>query len=350
MKNTLVRSTLVAGLLLALAAVLPAAHGAPLAAGQSKFLGSTYSASQSEGFANYWNKVTPENAGKWASVEPVRGQMDWSGLDRAYQFAKSHDMLFHMHVLVWGEQQPEWVRHLPPAEQRKAIEHWFSAVAQRYPDLDFVEVVNEPLHHPPSGNKKDGGHYMAALGGKGSTGWDWIISAFRLARQNFPHARLLINDYSITRSDRDTLRYRRIVELLQREHLIDGIGLQEHAFETAPGVPMSVHQANLDRLAATGLPIYITELDIDGPSDAVQLAGYQRIFPVFWQHPDVKGITLWGFRPGLWRDKQGAYLVRADGSERPALSWLRDYVAGRLATPTATQHAPSSGSVVPATP
>jgi hypothetical protein len=30
--------------------------------------------------------------------------------------------------------------------------------------------------------------------------------------------------------------------------------------------------------------------------------------------------------PGLWRNAQGAYLVREDGSERPALRWLRDYV------------------------
>ncbi|HUA79186.1 MAG TPA: endo-1,4-beta-xylanase, partial [Dyella sp.] len=161
------------------------------------------------------------------------------------------------------------------------------------------------------------------------------ITAFRMARQRFPHAKLLINDYSITKSNRDTQRYRHIIDLLQREHLIDGIGLQEHAFETKPDVPMSVHRANLDILAATGLPIYITELDIDGPSDAQQLRDYQRVFPVFWEHPDVKGITLWGFRPGLWRDKQAAYLIRKDGSERPALTWLRDYVRG-------TSHASAS--------
>ena len=91
-------------------------------------------------------------------------------------------------------------------------------------------------------------------------------------------------------------------------------------------VVLGVHRANLDRLAETGLPIYVTELDIDGPTDAEQLASYQRVFPVFWEHPGVHGVTLWGFRPGLWREKEGAFLVRADGSERPALKWLRDYV------------------------
>ena len=44
-----------------------------------------------------------------------------------------------------------------------------------------------------------------------------------------------------------------------------------------------------------GLPIHITELDIPGNDDPVQLANYQRIFPVFWEHPAVAGITLWGY-------------------------------------------------------
>lgn len=316
---------------LALMLAMPALHAAPIAAGQPKFLGSAYSTAQAPGFAGYWNKVTPENAGKWGSVEAVRGQMDWSALDEAYHFAKAHGFPFHLHVLAWGSQQPEWIKHLPPDEQRREIERWFTAVAERYPDADFVEVVNEALHHPPDNAGKGHGNYIQALGGRGASGWDWVLTAFRLARQHFPHARLLINDYSITRSTQATQRYRHIIELLQEERLIDGIGLQEHAFETKPGVPMSVHRANLDALAATGLPIYITEFDIDGPSDGQQLKDYQRVFPVFWQHPDVKGMTLWGFRPGLWRDKQGANLVRKDGSERPALGWLRDYVHGTAA-------------------
>lgn len=326
-----------AWLAIALAALVPRAHGQPIAAGQPKFLGSAYSAAQAPGFADYWNKLTPENAGKWGSVEAVRGTMNWTALDEAYRFAKTHGLLFHLHVLVWGQQQPDWLRTLPPAEQRRAIEAWFDALAQRYPDADFVEVVNEPLQHPPSGKRKGAGDYTQALGGKGATGWDWVITAFRLARPRFPHARLLINDYDITPSTANTRRYRQIIDLLHQQGLIDGIGVQEHAFETRPNVPMAVHRANLDVLAAAGLPIYVTELDIDGRDDARQLKDYQRVFPVFWQHPDVKGITLWGFRPGLWRDRQGAYLVRKDGSERPALAWLRQYVHD----PAATGAAPS---------
>ena len=320
-----------------------------IAAGRDKFLGSAHSPPQDRDFLKYWNKVTPENAGKWGEVEGRRDLMVWDGLDAAYRLAKDNGLPFHMHVMVWGNQQPEWIEALPPSEQREEIEEWFAAVAARYPDIDFVEVVNEPLHDPPTKNDEGGGHYAQALGGAGASGWDWILEAFRLGRRHFPHAKLMINDYSITNTPADAKRYHDIVRLLQRERLVDAIGIQAHAFATTTETPMSVHRASLDLLASTGLPVYVTELDVDGPTDAQQLADMQRIFPVFWEHPGVRGITLWGFRPGLWRQEQRAYLVDADGSERPALRWLRDYVRGAQAPAqpddTATATAASGASV-----
>lgn len=312
--------------LLALTSLQSAA--APLAAGQKKFLGSAYSAPQAPGFEALWNKVTPENAGKWGEVEAVRDVMAWSALDEAYRFAKSQGLPFQMHVLIWGNQQPAWIEALPPDEQREEIEEWFAAVAARYPDIDIVEVVNEPLHDPPAKDDEGGGNYLAALGGTGASGWDWVLEAFRLARTHFPRARLMLNDYSITNTPDDAKRYRAIVDLLQRERLVDVIGIQGHSFSTAPDVPMQVHRESLDLLAGTGLPIHVTEFDVDGLEDAQQLANMQRVFPVFWEHPAVAGVTLWGFRPGLWREPFGANLMRRDGSARPAMAWLHGYVRG----------------------
>ncbi|KLJ00411.1 1,4-beta-xylanase [Luteimonas sp. FCS-9] len=306
----------------------PAPASTALAHGQAKFLGGAHSPSQAEGFVDYWNKVSPENGGKWGEVEAERDVMVWDELDAAWQVAKDHGLPFQMHVMVWGNQQPEWIKTLPPAEQRAEIEQWFAAVAERYPGIDFVEVVNEPLNDPPSKDDQGGGHYIEALGGDGESGWDWILESFRLARTHFPDSKLMINEYSVTNDPEATQRYLEIVRLLQAENLVDAIGVQGHAFSTTTETSMDVHRANLDALGATGLPVYVTELDIDGPDDDTQLRDYQRIFPVFWEHPAVHGITMWGFRRGLWRDEQGAYLVRDDGSERPALDWLRRYVGG----------------------
>jgi endo-1,4-beta-xylanase len=93
----------------------------PIAAGKSKFLGNIYSAAQLPGFNQYWNQVTPENAGKWGSVEATRDVMNWSDLDAAYKLAKDNGFPFKLHVLIWGSQQPAWIENLPPAEQLEEI-------------------------------------------------------------------------------------------------------------------------------------------------------------------------------------------------------------------------------------
>lgn len=298
----------------------------PVATAQPKFLGSAYSARQSANFTSYWNKVTPENAGKWGRVEARRDQMRWAALDAAWQIARTNDLPFHLHVLVWGNQQPAWIETLPPGEQLEEIEEWFSLVAGRYPGIDFVEVVNEPLHDPPDRRGEGGGNYVEALGGSGATGWDWVITAFRMARERFPNSQLMLNEYSVTNNVERTAQYLEIIHLLQERNLLDVIGVQGHAFSTRPDVPMTTHRRNLDTLAGTGLPIHVTEMDVDGPDDDIQLADYQRIFPVFWEHPSVQGITLWGYLPGLWRSKERAFLIHENGEERPAMVWLKKYV------------------------
>jgi hypothetical protein len=176
---------------------------------------------------------------------------------------------------------------------------------------------------------------VGALGGDDGTdgtGWDWVLNAFRKAREHFgADAKLMINDYSITNSTAATTQYLEIIEILQSEDLIDVIGVQGHAFSTRGD--MAVHKSNLDRLAATGLPIQVTELDIDGlaadgvPGDEVQLADYRRIVPTFWEHPAVEGITLWGWRqPNHWRNAQNAPIVLSTGVLKPAAHWLLAYV------------------------
>lgn len=318
-----------AGFLLLLATTATA----QLAEGLPKFLGNVHSTSQATDFTSYWNKVTPENAGKWGSAEPSRDVFSWAELDAAYALAKDNGYPYHHHQLVWGSQQPNWIETLPANEQLGEIEEWFAAVAARYPDIDIVEVVNEPLHQPPDASHE--GKYIDALGGAANR--EWIMNAFRMARTYFPTARLMINDYGIVDNSSNAQNLLAIVQQLQGEDLIDIIGVQAHAFSTRNATAATL-KANLDRLATSGLPIHVTELDIDSQkpdgslSQAVQYQEYQRVFPVFWEHPAVEGVTLWGWRRGLWRDAEGAYLVELDGTERFALSWLRGYIPVLLGT------------------
>jgi len=331
--------------------------GPPLATGKDKFLGSAWSpVVASLNFGNYWNQVTPENGGKWGSVEGTRGTFSFTQAHQAEAQARSTPGgVFKWHVLFWGNQQPTWIYDLPPDQQLDEINKWLAAIASDFPNIDQIDVVNEALHDPPdktsSGNTTaagGSGGYIDALGGAGVTGWDWIINGFTLARQYFPNSRLILNDYSITNDDNATTRYLQIIKLLQDRGLIDAIGIQAHAFEynyNDLAGSAATHARNLARLQATGLPVYVTEFDVDGvdavfgvQDDAVQLQRYQALFPVFWESPAVKGITMWGYVQGAhWRTNQGAWLMYTNGAERPALQWLVNYVQNNPATVTPGQ-------------
>ncbi|HEX2731994.1 MAG TPA: endo-1,4-beta-xylanase [Polyangiaceae bacterium] len=284
----------------------------------NKFFGTaTTDAADYAGLLTHFNQVTPGNAGKWGSVEAERDVMTFAELDLAYQFAKTNHLPFKLHTLVWGSQQPAWLAGLPAEEQLEQLEEWMSALAARYPSVDLVDVVNEPLHAPPS--------YAAALGGAGATGWDWVIKAFELARAHFPNSELLLNDYAILTLASTTQDYLKLVKLLSDRGLIDGIGEQGHFYERAP--ELSVIAANLSALTATGLPLYISELDLNFADDAQQAGRMKDLFSLFWSNPSVLGVTHWGYRQGsMWQPN--AYLVRTDGSARPALTWIECYRAG----------------------
>lgn len=307
----------------------------PLAEGKARFLGCIFSPTSEPKLEKYWNQVVPENSGKWGSVERRRDRMNWANLDNAYNLAQAQGFPFRHHVLIWGKQQPSWMNDLSSSDQRAEIEEWFSAVATRYPGIDYLEVVNEPLNAPPDGNNGRA-NYIAALGGTGPSGWEWVLESFRLARQYFPGTQLVLNEYNVIRNNDNTTNYLALIGLLQAEDLIDVIGFQGHAFTTGPA-SVGAMTSSINRFEATGLPVMVTEMEIDGAvfvdsdwiqDDALQLSEYQRVFPLFWEHPAIVGVTLWGWRPGLWRDAEMAYLQNIDGTERPALQWLRHYLTG----------------------
>lgn len=283
-----------------------------------KFCGNITTAGQVRSdFITYWDQITPENEGKWGSVEAVRNQMNWTGLDRVHDYAKQHNIPFKQHNFVWGSQQPSWIGGLSQADQRAEVEQWISLFCQRYPDTQLIDVVNEPPPHttPP---------YTAALGGAGTSGYDWIVQAFKWARQYCPNSILIMNDYNTIEYANDNSHFIDIVNRIKAAGApIDAIGAQAHA---AYSMSTSTVQMYLDKLASsTGLPVYISEYDINLADDTQQKNVMQSQFTMFWNDSNVKGITLWGYIVGqTWQPNTG--LMTSTGTMRPAMTWLMQFL------------------------
>jgi endo-1,4-beta-xylanase len=325
-------------LVFAAATLLAAPAGAQIANGP-KFLGNITANSVPSNFTTYWNQVTPENATKWGSVEGTRNQMNWGAADAAYNWAQQNGYPFKFHTFIWGSQFPNWLTNsgLTQAQQRAEIEQWMQLACQRYPNTWGIDVVNEPI--------KTAMTWKAALGGDGATGWDWVITSFQLARQYCPNAKLLINEYGTENDPPVRATYKNIINLLKARGLIDGIGIQAHYFNI-DNMNRSAVTTMLNDYATLALDVYVSELDIiAGNNEAGQLAKYQDVFPGFWEHSAVKGVTLWGYIVGqTWVDGSG--IVNSNGTERQAMVWLKSYVGG---TPNPDTQAPTAPANLAAT-
>jgi endo-1,4-beta-xylanase len=258
-------------------------------------------------FARYWDQITPENAGKWGSVQrSATSAFNWSTLDAIYKYTQTNNIIFKEHTFVWGSQQPTGT--LTQAD----VENWIRSFCERYPDTKLIDVVNEPPPHTtPS--------YIDALGTGESGEYAYITKAFKLAAQYCGTAILILNDYSDIESAGDMNHIIDIVrQVVAAGGPIDAVGAQAHG---TSGMTAAQLQDNLDLLhTQTGLPIYITEYDIGDTSDSGQLATYQTQLPVFLNTGYVRGITLWGWIYGkTWIEGSGL----VNGTEpRPAMTWL----------------------------
>lgn len=61
-------------------------------------------------------------------------------------------------------------------------------------------------------------------------------------------------------------------------------------------------QHRLDQIVEVGLPIWITELDIDEPDQNKKAGLLEDVLRLYFSTPAVHGVTLWGFWDGkMWK-------------------------------------------------
>ena len=297
---------------------------AQLSSNPDKFLGniSTYGQIDygNEKFYELWNQITPENESKWESIEGnSRGKFNWKACDKIYNYAKEHNFPFKFHCLVWGSQYAKWIKQLTPEERYEAIVEWMDAVKERYPDLTMIDVVNEAV----SGHQADTPLMKEALGGDGKTGYDWIIKSFELAHERWPDAILIYNDFNTFQWNTD--QYIDLVRTIRDAGApIDAYGCQSHDLTDCT---LNTFKNSMKKIQdALKMPMYISEYDIGTADDAKQLKQYQEQIPLMWEADYCAGVTLWGYIYGKTWVPDGNSGIIKDGVDRPAMTWLREYM------------------------
>ncbi|MEO7044840.1 MAG: endo-1,4-beta-xylanase [Ferruginibacter sp.] len=202
------------------------------------------------------------------------------------------------------------------------------------------DVVNEMFSDGPAGAIRNNTNTTNATANdvfvwSNYLGRDFGYKAFTYAAQADPDAKLFINDYNLEYSTAkldSLIAY--VAEIRARGAKVDGIGTQMHISINAN---KQLIDAQFVKLAATGLLVHISELDIgvnltNQPSlvftptlETSQADMYNYVVASYMRNvPKAQryGITIWGLQDDQsWRYKNGAdfpLLYNATGAKKMA--------------------------------
>ncbi|MEI6074865.1 MAG: endo-1,4-beta-xylanase [Verrucomicrobiota bacterium] len=263
-----------------------------------------------ETIEKYFNKVVFENELKWPAWQTNRAgwQENRSNVFATLNWLNARNIAVRGHVMIWPswENTPGWLRQFESqADKLQAAidEHFADQTTTLKGRLDEWDVINESYAH---------NDVLKVLGREEMARW------FKLANQGDPSVKLFYNDYimfagsgegSPSQYFFDTIKF-----FKDRGAPIGGIGEQGH-FGGSPPSPEKV-LATFDRFGTLGLPIQISEFDIDTSDEELQVHYTRDFMTACFSHPAVSGVMMWGFWEGAhWRPR--AALWNKDWTLRP---------------------------------
>lgn len=334
-----------------------------------------------------FNQLVAENEMKWALLHPRPGAdgYDFRAADAFVSFGLGNAMDLAGHTLVWHSQTPNWVfagtnppppgvtnaapnplasanapgtdqfgrgrfgrgfgggpfaRYTGPRASREELldrmrDHIHTVVGRYKGRIRVWDVVNEAL--------ADGGtNILRNSLWLEIIGPDFIAKAFEYAHEADPAAILRYNDYGLENQSKRQKLIALIRSLQEQKVPVHAIGSQAHVnvsttFET-------MDQALAD-MAALGLPIHITELDVNSAQGGQRSLGadiadntattrgglvsgadrrladaYAGLFRAFLKHDQhVEIVTFWGPNDAnSWRAGGKPLLFDANSQPKPA--------------------------------
>ena len=181
--------------------------------------------------------------------------------------------------------------------------------------IDEWDVVNHPVGIQRPGREAAGAGNSPppgqVFGIEESIGW------FERSRANLPEGRLYLNESGVLPSPEDdspqVQKYLTWINHVNASGLLDGVGLQAH-FRGDPDI-ISI-EGRLNKIAAVGLPIRITEFTLNGSDEEKQGQFTREFMTLVFSHPSVVGFQCWGFWEGAIFQPEVA-MFRKDWSAKP---------------------------------
>ena len=327
-----------------------------------------------------FNQISPENDLKWQFVHPREGAdgYDFDPADAFVNFGLSNKMHVVGHTLVWHSQTPNWVfagtnppptnatanvpastnapttnqfgggrfgggfgRYNGPRASREELlqrmrDHIHTVVGRYKGKVKCWDVVNEAIADGNATNILRNSLWQEIIGA------DFIAKAFQYAHEADPDAILRYNDYGLENPAKRKKLITLIRSLQEEKVPIHAIGSQAHV-----NVSMTFETMDeaLTEIATLGLPVHITELDVNSATGGQRGLGadisanasatqgglvadvdkkladaYAGIFRAFLKHSDaVKMVTFWGANDAnSWRAAGKPLLFDAESKPKPA--------------------------------
>ena len=334
-----------------------------------------------------FNQLVAENEMKWALIHPRPGPDGYEfGLADAFvNFGLSNKMSLAGHTLVWHAQTPNWVfagtnppppgvtnaapsrfadtnapgtnrfgrgrfgrgfgggfpgRFSGPRASREELlqrmrEHIHTVVGRYKGKIKVWDVVNEALADNGT-NILRNSLWLEIIGP------DFIAKAFEYAREADPEAILRYNDYSLENPAKRKKLITLIKSLQAQKVPVHAIGSQAHVNVLTT---FEIMDQALTEMATLGLPIHITELDVNSAqggqrgfgadiannaattqgglvsdADRKLAEAYAGLFRAFLKHDKwVEVVTFWGANDAnSWRANGKPLLFDIDSQPKLA--------------------------------
>lgn len=188
--------------------------------------------------------------------------------------------------MFWGVDghSPAWLQGMTPAEYITEMKlHVQQVISHTRGTLEHWDVNNENQH----------GDYFERHTGDP----DITAKMFQWIHSQEPGVKLFINEYNvITNSQCTTATRNQALQLLNMSIPVSFVGIQGHFHSS--DINIDVVKYRLDKVAEAGLKIWITELTVSENDANKKAVALENLMTLFFSHPAVEGIMLWGFWDG----------------------------------------------------